>query len=723
MKRSHFAASGTRLVVVFLSFVLLSLPDAADGQQTIWSQPWDVNSQVGQSSQTSRNPIINREVSDDFEVVGTVQQVQVEGEYITYFNGPQINLQSVFVRFYEWQNGLPGAQQYERQIPASAITVTTDSLGTFNMRFALPDSFAAGGRHFISVQTVSERAWYWRTANGGKAKLAPAKVRDRGSNGAWTNANGSDAAFTLTGTLTGPPQLQSLSEASLSRSGRLRLFGTNFGASAASSGVRIGGVPAIVTSWKNTEIHAYVPEALTPGSYNVQVLTNAGASSLLPLTVTNRASPGRHARWRFQVDSFEVSADPVVGPDGTVYVMDDSGNLYALNPDGGLIWATKSGGQGSRLTRGFDGTLYTLADGILRATNADGTHKWDFGPTNFTISGPTVGPDGNIYGTTQLGPYGFFSVTPEGQLRWAQPSVVDRIPRDFEIVFSEGQAYINHRLNPQAGTFLMAFRMSDGALAWQRDAYNPSQPLIGPGGRIYVSYLLGVFYNLVYQPNGELFSTDEIGLGLRSFNPNKTRLNATTPSGNFISGLDPISLSPIWRFDTGMNVDSPPRSDPTDRFVVARTSSSGVPGSLLVLTSDGQFVQRDDLPAESGGNIILTSGPVFSPDGDVAYLGSAIPAYNPIDYSYVYAFDIAGGSERSSETARISLSPAGGITISWTAKAGKTYEVRRSQDVYFATYEVVASKLAGIEPETSYTDNSVALGAGAKTYYRVVSEP
>lgn len=587
--------------------------------------------------------MIDREVADDFDVVGSLQSIKAQGEYSTYFNGPAMNFQGVYVRFYEWQNGVPGALQYERLIAPSAVTVTSDSTGVFTMQIPLPTAFTASGRHFLSIQTVSDLGWWWRTANGGSARLAAAKVRERTPAGGWANANGSDVAFTLYGTLTGPPQLLSISDATLPRSGRLRLFGSNFGSSTAPGEVRIGSLRAIVTHWSNVEIHAYVPEALTPGTYDVQVVTALGSSATFPLAVTNRTPPGGHALWRFQADSIDVSTDAVVAPDGTIYVMDDSGNLYALTPDGGLIWATKSGGQGSKLTRGFDGTLYTMADGVLRATNPDGTHKWDFTAPdlNWTNGGPTVGPDGNIYAYSQYAAYGFFSVTPEGQLRWRHPEILDREPHDHFIVFSEGQAYLAGRIHPDPGTWLMAFRMSDGAFVWKRDADRKIQPLIGPAGRIYTSWDLGVWYSLVYDPNGNLLRQDEIDLGQRRFSTDLTKLYATTPTYAKISALDSANLNVLWTFDNGGSVSGPPTPDPFGRFVVARATTNGAPSNLLTLSSSGEFLWRDSLPTENGANIVLSSGPVFSPNGNVAYTGATLPSYNPVDYCYVYAFQIS----------------------------------------------------------------------------------
>jgi hypothetical protein len=622
--------------VVLLLGLLGQIPITAQAQNAVWNQATDYQSQVGTSTKKSDNTS-DTEVADDFDVVGTITEVSANGSHITYFNSPPMNLQSAYVRFYEWQNGNPGAVQYEQLVPASAMTVTTDPTGAFRMRIPLPNNFNATGRHFVSVQTISDLNWYWDTANANQTLISKARARDRLANGAWTPA-ASDAAFALYGTQTGAPVLENILESSAPLSGRIRISGVGFGFTQGTSEVRIGGLKAIVTRWTNTRIHAYVPEGLAPGTQPVQVVTANGSSASLALTVTARQAPGGQATWRFQVDSGLITTDPVVGPDGTIYVMDDNGNLYALNPQGALLWATKSGFQGSKLTRGFDGTLYTLADGILRATNPDGTRKWDFtdATLNWTISGPTVGPDGNIYGTTQLGGYGFFSVNPEGQLRWKHPEIVDRIPRDHEIVFSAGQAYINHRINPVPGEWLMAFRMSDGEMVWRREATNESQPLIGPEGRVYVDWLLGVWYTRVFNPDGSLFLQREGQLGSRRFSPDRSKLYTSL---NGVTAFDSTTLDVLWNAEIGLPLTGPPTPDPLDRFLVVRTALPGSPGNIFVLDTDGHLVWRQDFTSENNGNIIPSSGPAFSPDGNSFYIGTAIPTYERTnEYSYVYAF-------------------------------------------------------------------------------------
>lgn len=63
----------------------------------------------------------------------------------------------------------------------------------------------------------------------------------------------------------------------------------------------------------------------------------------------------------------------------------------------------------------------------------------------------------------------------------------------------------------------------------------------------------------------------------------------------------------------------------------------------------------------------------------------------------------------------------GDVTITWAAKAGKTYRVQRSDAPDFANYTVEGDSIPGVEPTTSFTDSSVP-GDTARMFYRVEVE-
>src|SRR6185503_16693097 len=132
-------------------------------------------------------------------------------------------------------------------------------------------------------------------------------------------------------------QIDSLSAATLARSGRLLIFGTGFGSDGQ---VLIDGQPSPIADWADSLIVAYVPETARLAGVTVQVLTPGGNSNTVSLTVTTRQSNGR-VKWRFQHSDMYTVVRPAVGPDGTVYIVDVGYHLYALSPDGALKWIVR----------------------------------------------------------------------------------------------------------------------------------------------------------------------------------------------------------------------------------------------------------------------------------------------------------------------------------------------------------------------------------------------
>jgi outer membrane protein assembly factor BamB len=67
-------------------------------------------------------------------------------------------------------------------------------------------------------------------------------------------------------------------------------------------------------------------------------------------------------------------SEPVLGPDGTIYVSFDDPYLRAVNPDGSIKWIAQFGQLGGfTLTVGSDSLIYAAGDdGCLRVINADG---------------------------------------------------------------------------------------------------------------------------------------------------------------------------------------------------------------------------------------------------------------------------------------------------------------------------------------------------------------
>lgn len=143
---------------------------------------------IVESSKWSSPTPFDVESADDFDFTGTVERVIAFG-YYSFQSPPPADITGVFVRFYASANDMPGALQHEVFVaqgdPRFVHTPTPTELDV-----TLPQPFAASGKHFVSVQLVSQSAqsWQWWSASNGPpatTRLASAYRRDRGAQGPW----------------------------------------------------------------------------------------------------------------------------------------------------------------------------------------------------------------------------------------------------------------------------------------------------------------------------------------------------------------------------------------------------------------------------------------------------------------------------------------------------------------------------------------------------------
>jgi outer membrane protein assembly factor BamB len=117
-------------------------------------------------------------------------------------------------------------------------------------------------------------------------------------------------------------------------------------------------------------------------------------------------NPDGTKKWDFQTGG-GVSAVPAIGPDGTIYIGSWDAYFYALTTEGKLKWKFKTPAGYEALSSGAaigsDGTIYftSLNTGELYALNPDGTEKWRFKPGLFSYGMapviPAIGIDGTVY--------------------------------------------------------------------------------------------------------------------------------------------------------------------------------------------------------------------------------------------------------------------------------------------------------------------------------------
>ena len=465
------------------------------------------------------------------------------------------------------------------------------------------------------------------------------------------------------GTLAVPgvaPQIESLSAQTMDRSGRLLIFGADFGAAQGNSRVLIDGRVAIATTWTDTEIHAYVPEAASIDSVPVTVMTAGGSSNTLALNVTMRrpdsamGQPGSRVRWRFQMDSWLSGRFIARAPDGTIYASDLS-RLYALTPDGGLLWVAITAGGRRPIGLGADGTIYT-AGNLIKAINPDGTVRWQFPspfPGSSLVAGPNVGPDGNVYVAqdTWHGPgLGPFSLDPDGNLRWSDPDnglIGAWGGSNSAIVFGQNRFFVGNVTDAGSLPILTAFDF-DGDQLWSGVSSDlglltGTFPKMHPTGRVIVGW--GQTAMQAITPDG--------GVDWLSFHPNNGNLMAMPgigPDGVIYTagwlGLKLWAINPDgstrWALPSSGGILDALNVPPDGSIILAGgVDTFGQPGWARAYdTADGSFLWQTDLVAEAGiQQYVNSQQPAFTPDSLTAYFPTAF--LSDVGFSYVYAIDLS----------------------------------------------------------------------------------
>jgi YD repeat-containing protein len=189
-----------------------------------------------------------------------------------------------------------------------------------------------------------------------------------------------------------------------------------------------------------------------PGNYNAQKAPAVAPSGDVYVATSNvmRAfTAALEPRWTYNLRG-NVTASPSVAYDGSVYVGDSAGYVYALSGTGALRWEQQFSGsssQNSSVAIGANGTLYIggYASTLFAVNAADGTQRWS-APTTGTVFTPAIAANGNVYATTYAGDLMAFDASGAQIWSFASGSRVTGSPivdRDGSIYFGTqlGQVY------------------------------------------------------------------------------------------------------------------------------------------------------------------------------------------------------------------------------------------------------------------------------------------
>ncbi len=477
------------------------------------------------------------------------------------------------------------------------------------------------------------------------------------------------------------PRIDSLSAQTLTRSGRLRIFGANFGSSSTGSQVLVGGYGAIISRWSASQITAYVPEQAGPGSVSVQVVTPGGSSNAVQLNVTLRQQQGR-VKWAFEADVENLWFRPALAPDGTVYVHGSEGYVYALTPDGGLKWIHKANWYAYvPPAAGPEGEVYVGSIQRVTAINPDGTERWRFTDAGAQgiECGPAIGPDSNLYLANDLG-LGAYSLSRTGQLRWNNPG-------NPQLVWYGGtgvETVLGPRTNggpveqmyvvaePQLSTWtLQAFSLGDGSQRFSVPiggvddpfAQQQTQPAVGPDGTIYITHFssqpgLGWVLEAFSPTNGQslwIYDGNAVS-GMTPPDVGQDGMVYFTQDGARLFAFNPNTRTPNWVYQDGTVLNYPTVSPRNDVVVVGGVVTFGDVGFVKgIRRSSGQLLWTVPLPGAfyPEPRIVPVHHPRFTPDGSTVYVSTTIlggSSANP--HSYLYAI-VAGDT-----TTDVAASPA-----------------------------------------------------------------
>ncbi len=558
-----------------------SLPVRVTIERTAGSQltstQSDGQSVFGPSVVRVSGPPVDKELADDFDIVGDIDRVVVGGSNGGGNTGGGAVVRGAYVRFYAWENGVPGALQDEQFIANgnAALVFNSDSPATVDVR--LPHSFRAAGKHFVSVQLVEEGVrglWYWQSARSGAPQNSPARVRDNyAAVPAWEPAANGDAVIQLYGSLTTPSNLASVSPQTIERSGWFTLTGSNFGATQGASRVLVDKKSAIVVKWSPAEIVGYVPEAAALGAVEVVISNPLGTSNALTLEVTERKSVGR-IRWQTKYFGDYMTFRPAVAPAGSpeagsVYAQ-ISGLIYAWSAAGELRWVKRGGGAG-QITVGADGTVYvgdfeqpvvgqpyTVA--LMALDPKDGGVKWRvLDASNQIYAGPNVGPDGKIYAVFKPGQHNAAAFRPDGTVAWSRNNSLPTFISGGvvrEIAFGDA----SQRLYFNAGAALYAYDLA-GTFLWTVNNANADRPAVPPDGNLRIRNS-----NLSGQTGATIYNFPLFGQGpSNAAGPGPT--TRTTSSRTSIASTPP---APMGR-SGGTTTTRTTTARPTSRGWVSRT--------------------------------------------------------------------------------------------------------------------------------------------------------
>jgi len=219
-----------------------------------------------------------------------------------------------------------------------------------------------------------------------------------------------------------------------------------------------------------------LPGSARAGSSSSAPLLTRGSSIILPRqNFLHSISASGQPEWDLELTSGGLGPAALAN-DGTIYVGDGAGVLYAVDPSGSMKWRFDAAGVTGSPVIDTDGVIYFTGGGAVYAVTPDGSLKWRFAPQPplNVLTSPVLDADGTLY---LGGEFALIALRPDGtlksNLRTYTPTSSLTIAPDGTIYFACGYAVLCAA--EDAGAPLMQS-------AWPKqfhDLANTSNPLHG----------------------------------------------------------------------------------------------------------------------------------------------------------------------------------------------------------------------------------------------------
>ena len=193
--------------------------------------------------------------------------------------------------------------------------------------------------------------------------------------------------------------------------------------------------------------------------------------------------------WKFQTEG-RVLASPSIALDGTIYIGDEEGNLYAINPDGTAAWSKPFSTGAQIITRpaiDTEGNIYFGSfSGKFYALDSNRVPIWTFDTEQDIWTSAVIRADGTVYFGADNG---FFYAldTTSGEVKWTykirdnwQRSSTAALGLDGSIYFTlwDNSFYSINRIGKKLWSVPLKGNRDDSATF--------SSPTLVDDGKIYV---------------------------------------------------------------------------------------------------------------------------------------------------------------------------------------------------------------------------------------------